>query len=54
MFEKKSKLGDVMVKKQAEIIIFLEKTLEQNLGQILSERFFKTHGESSFFQLTHF
>ncbi len=32
-------------KKQAEIIVFFDKTLEQNLGLILSERFFKTRGK---------
>ena len=41
-------------KNKLKIMLFFEKTLEQNLGQILSECFFKTHGKNCFSQLTHF
>jgi hypothetical protein len=35
-------------------MVFFEKALEQNLGRVLSERFFNTHEKNVIFQLTHF
>ncbi len=35
-------------------LCFFEKTVEQNLGQILLDHIFKTHEKNKFFQLTGF
>jgi hypothetical protein len=54
LFELSKKERDVIEKKSVEKTTFFEKTLEQNLTQILIFHIFKMTEKTCFFQLTGF